>query len=238
MRHLRPSVSSRLPRLAAIAGAAMISMTAATASAAQPAVPPAPGPAHTTEVATPNGDTVVVVNTTTTSTPAPAPAPVAVAVAAPAPVPVVAPAPAPVANSTDVPPPPVPRPSRHEQALAEKKSEKGKAMGLAIGGWAMFGSTYFVSALIGTVTLDTTTEPHMRRFGRWMTLPVAGPFGAAFNARSATGTLFTTTLGLAQAAGFTMAVIGTARHRRAKRDLRLMAMPTRNGGQFGMSMRF
>ncbi|MCA9706763.1 MAG: AAA family ATPase [Myxococcales bacterium] len=128
---------------------------------------------------------------------------------------------------------------RLEQARADKKAEKGRALGLAAAGWSLLGSTYLMSALIGTISIDVADgDARLRRFGTWMTVPVAGPFAAAFNARSATGTLFTTTLGLAQAAGFTMALIGTSRHRRAKRDLQLMAMPTRGGGHLGVRMRF
>jgi len=224
--HLRRPVSSRLPRLTALVGATVVSLAAATASAAQPAPGPAPA-SSTAEVAAPADGTVVVVSTTTAPAPAPAPAPVAVAAPAPAPA---------VAATTDV--RPAPEPVRADLALSAKRAEKGKALGLAIAGWSMFGSTYLVSALVGTVTLDTTSDPRLQRYGTWMTVPVAGPFAAAFNSRSATGTLFTTTLGVAQAAGITMALVGTIRHRRAKRDLRLMAMPTRDGGQVGLSMRF
>ena len=114
-------------------------------------------------------------------------------------------------------------------------------MVFAIGGWATLRNQLSgFSALIGTIAIDTcrTVVAHEVAYGGWMTVPVAGPFGAAFNAETATGTLFTATLGVAQAAGITMALVGTARHRRAKRDLRLMAMPTRTGGQVGLSMRF
>ena len=71
-----------------------------------------------------------------------------------------------------------------------------------------------------------------------MTVPVVGPFAAAFNSRSATGALLTTSLGVAQLAGLSMALIGTARHRRLKRELSLAAMPTRDGGHVALSMRF
>lgn len=230
MRHLRPSFAPSSSRFAAVAGVCAVSLWAATASAAQPAVPPAPA-STTTEVAAPAEGPVVVVSTTTT---APAPAPTA------APAPATTPAPAPVVTAPAVEPAPASDAAidRLDAARARKKAEKGRAVGLMAAGFSVWGSTYLVSALIGAASIDLAGDEQVSRYGRWMTVPVVGPFGAAFNARSATGTLFSTTLGLAQAAGFTMAVIGVARHRRIKRDLQLMAMPTQGGGHIGMRMRF
>lgn len=231
MRHLRQSFVPTSSRVLALVGACAVSLSAGAASAAQPAAAPAPAPTTTTEVAAPSDGSVVVVSTTTT----PAPAPAAVA-----PAPASAPAAAPVIVAPTVEPPPASDPAldRLDAARARKQAEKGRALGLAAAGWSVWGSTYLLSALIGTASIDLGDTAQQRRYGTWMTVPVAGPFFAAFNARSATGTLFTTTLGLAQAAGFTMAVIGTARHRRAKRDLQMMAMPTYGGGHIGVRMRF
>ena len=243
----RPSVSSRFVTLA-LGG--LVSLCANVAFAA-PAVAPAPAPATTTtttEARATDGNPVIVVNNTVASTPAPAaaPAPAAVAPApvatAPAPV-VVAPAPTatvtmPAQVQVALTPQAMATPSAAELARLRKVAEVNKARGLRNAGWATLGSVYGVSALIGTITIDSTSPGRMRNYGYSMVIPVAGPFIAAFHSRSATGALLTTTLGVAQAVGLGMAIVGGARHRRFKRDLTFAAAPTRGGGQVGVSMRF
>lgn len=233
-------------RSLALAAAGVVTLCASTAMAAQP---PAPAPAQTTtttrtEVSTPAGQPVVVVNNTANPTPAPAPAPAPVPVVATAPAPVAtAPAPAPVPSgghiAVDLYPQPMAGPTPEERRRLQLMSEQSRARSLRIAGWATLGGTYGFSALIGTVAIDTTSPgDRMRNYGLAMTVPVAGPFIAAFQTRSATGALLTTSLGVAQAVGLGMAIIGGHRYRRFKRDLSIAAAPTRGGAQVGVTMRF
>lgn len=240
-RHSSPFASSS--RFAAALGAlGVVSLCATAAIAAEPdAVAPAPAPAtSTTQVTAPAGSPVVVVNTTV-----PAPAPAAAPAVAPTPAkeawmvpvqPAVAPA-LPSHIAVDFHPQPMALPSPEEIARSRRMAELSHARSLRVGGWVTLGSTYLFSALIGTISIDTGSE-RIRNYGAWMLVPVAGPFGAAFQTRSATGALLTTTLGVAQAAGLGMAIVGGVRHRRLKRELTLTAMPTRGGGHVGLSMRF
>lgn len=228
MRHFSSTFVSSSSRLTAVVGACLVSLCAATASAAEPTT-------TTTEVTAPAGSPVVVVNT--------APAPAA-PVADPAwVVPVQpAPAPAPVPTSSriavDFHPHPMAAPTIEQQIYSRKVAEVSRARGLRVAGWATLGSTYGFSALIGTIAIDTSSRGPLRNYGYSMLIPVAGPFMAAFNSRSATGGLLTVSLGVAQAAGLGMAIVGGMRHRRLQRELTLTAMPTQGGGQVGMSMRF
>ncbi|MCX4246510.1 hypothetical protein [Paraliomyxa miuraensis] len=243
MRRFSPILAPLSSRLTAVAAACVVTVCASTALAAEPAAP-APAPATTTTEVTAPTPSVVVVNTTV---PAAAPAPVAAPAPAPAPNPTwivpVEPAPAPSINipshiSVDVHPHPVAPPSPAEQARARKMSELSRARGLMIGGLSTLITSYGFTALVGTIAIDTAGSRRMRSYGSWMTVPVAGPFAAAFNTRTATGALLTTTLGITQAAGLTMALVGMNRHRRLKRELSLAALPTHGGGHVAMTMRF
>jgi hypothetical protein len=246
-RHSSPFASSS--RFAAALGACVVSLCATAAVAAEPAPAPAPAAAATTQVTAPAGSpSVVVVNTTVPApapvvAPAPAPAPAAQPAPAPAwivPVQPAAASPAPAMPSRiaiDLHPHPLPAPSPEQLELSRRNAELSRAQSLRIGGWVTLGTTYLFSALVGTVAIDTGSQ-RIQRYGYWMTLPVAGPFGAAFQTRSATGALLTTSLGVAQAVGLGMAIVGGSRHRRLKRQLTLTAMPTRGGGHVGLSMRF
>jgi hypothetical protein len=251
MRRRNPSFAPSSSRLTAVMGACLVSLCAVSAaSAAQPAAPaPAAAPTTTTEVTAPAGHPVVIVNTTV-----PAAAAAAAAAPAPAPAPAAAPAqpswnvpvqPAPTPAATvpsriavDFHPHPIAPPTPAQQANSRKQAEISRARGLMIAGWSILGTTYGVTALTGTIAIDTAGSDRMRHYGYWMTIPVVGPFAAAFNSRTATGALLTTSLGLAQVAGLGMALVGGVRHRRLKRELTFTAMPTRGGGQVGLSMRF
>lgn len=248
MRRQSPDFA-RLSRSLSVVAAGVMWACASTAMAA-PAPAPAPASqASSTEVSAPAGTPIVVVNNTTTTTPAPAAAPAVVA-----PVPVAAPvATAPVATapatpaaaptipariSVDLTPHPMAPPSKAEWLRLQRVSEMSRARSLRAAGWATLGGTYGFSALIGTIALDSAGSNRGRRYGAWMTLPVAGPFVSAFHTRTATGALVTTSLGVAQAAGLAMALIGGSRYRRLKRQLSLAAAPTRDGGRVAFSMRF
>jgi hypothetical protein len=229
-------------RFVAALGACVVSLCATAAIAAEPStVAPGPAPAtSSTQVTAPAGSPVVVVNTTV-----PAPAPAVAPAPAPAPAPEawvvpVQPAPAPALPSriaVDFHPHPMVPPTPEQLAQTRRMADLTRARSLRVSGWVTLGSTYLFSALVGTIAIDTGSD-RIRNYGAWMLVPVAGPFGAAFQARSATGALLTTTLGVAQAAGLGMAIVGGVRHRRLKRELTLTAMPTRGGGHVGLSMRF
>lgn len=236
-------------RLAVALGAfGALALCAVSAAAAEPAPAPAPAATSSTQVTAPSPSVVVVNTTVPAAAPAVAPVPVVVPpAAAPAAEPAreawvvpVQPAAAPAVPNRiaiDFHPHPMAEPSPAQVARSRRMAELSHARNLRIGGWVTLGSTYLFSALIGTVSIDAGSE-RIQRYGYWMVVPVAGPFGAAFQTRSATGALLTTTLGVAQAAGLGMALVGGARHRRLKREMSLTAMPTRGGGHVGLSMRF
>lgn len=231
-------------RFVAALGACVVSLCATAAIAAEPSpAAPAPAPAtSTTQVTTPSPSVVVVNTTVPAPAPAVAPAPAPAPAAQPAPAWIVPVQPAPAAAlpshiAVDLHPQPMALPSPEQLAHSRRMADLSRARSLRVAGWVTLGSTYLFSALIGTVSIDTGSD-RIRNYGAWMLVPVAGPFGAAFQTRSATGALLTTTLGVAQAAGLGMAIVGGARHRRLKRELTLTAMPTRGGGHVGLSMRF
>lgn len=250
----RSSSFASSSRFAAVLVGGVIGLCATTAIASEPAAAPAPAAATapatvsgSTQVTTPaGGPSVVVVNTTV---PAPVVAPAPAPAAAPAPVPApqaswtvpVEPAPAvavPSRIAIELHPQPMAVPSREQQEYSRRMADVSRARSLKVAGWATLGSTYAFSALIGTIAIDTAQRDRMQSYGYSMLIPVAGPFAAAFQTRSATGALVTISLGVAQAAGLGMALVGGARHRRLKREIGFTAMPTRGGGHVGMSMRF
>lgn len=245
-RHSSPLASSS--RLAAAFGGFLVGICAIPAMAAEPgAIAPAPaGATSSTQVSAPAGSPVVVVHNTTAPAPAPvvaaapAPAPVAApdpswGTPAPAPVPVTVPAPR---IAVDLYPQPMATPTPAQLEHSRRMADLSRARNLRIGGWVTLGSSYALSALVGTIAIDAARRDRIRNYGYWMTVPVAGPFAAAFHTRSATGALLTTSLGVAQAVGLGMAIVGGARHRRLKRELSFTAMPGRGGGHVGMTMRF
>jgi len=145
-----------------------------------------------------------------------------------APVIVVAAAPAPQ------PPPPtyvgaqpgatVPSPMLMNPRLAALKHQRNSGIAMTISGYTMFGTSYLISALIGTISLDYAADVGgSGTYGRRMLIPIAGPFMAIPRSDSATGGLFTGLVGLIQVAGFTLGTAGAIRLGRANRDLRLSA---------------
>jgi hypothetical protein len=249
-RHSSSLVSSS--RLAVAFGGFLVGICAIPAMAAEPgAVAPAPGSTtSSTQVSAPAGSPVVVVHNTTAPAPVVAAAPAPVVAVGPAPdpswgvaaaAPAAAPAPVVVAApriAVDLHPQPMAAPSPAQLEHSRRLAELSRARNLRIGGWVTLGGSYALSALVGTIAIDVSRTDRVRHYGYWMTVPVAGPFGAAFQTRSATGALFTTSLGVAQAVGLGMAIAGGVRHRRLKREISFAAMPGRGGGQVGMTMRF
>lgn len=110
---------------------------------------------------------------------------------------------------------------RHRAAISRAKT-------MTIGGWSTVGVSYLFSAIAGTTALDIATAPDdpLRRYGRRMLIPVAGPIMAAFEARTASGALLTALLGVGQVVGLGVATVGHVRLRRLRRELRLSASPT------------
>lgn len=126
------------------------------------------------------------------------------------------------------PPPPVliaPAPARptfidpHRAALLQQRNS---GLGMTISGFTMFGTSYLISALIGTISIDyANSVDGSGKYGRRMLIPLAGPFMAIPRTGSATGSLFTAFLGVVQVGGFVLGTAGAIKFGRAKRQLEL-----------------
>lgn len=155
--------------------------------------------------------------------PAPSAAPV---VADPNP----APAPAPDPN-TSVPAPvyeapasqPGPPPA-HPQPLPNRN----RGLGLMIAGFSVFGFSYLISAVSGTIMLDANRP----EIGQPLLIPAAGPFLAASRARTAVGGFGLGFVGVIQIAGLGMGIGGTIMFARARHQAKLSAGPG------GLTLRF
>ncbi len=149
-----------------------------------------------------------------------------IVIVTPAPEPAPAPAPAPV------PPPPTYQPTApvappalymdpHTAAL---KHQRGVGLGMTISGFTMFGTSYLISALVGTISLDLAADVGgSGKYGRRMLIPVAGPFMAIPRSDTATGGMFTALLGVIQIGGLVLGTAGAIKYSRANRQLRLSA---------------
>lgn len=151
-----------------------------------------------------------------------------IVVTAPPPPPAPAPAPAPVAPAPAyVPAEPgtnAPSPMLVNPRIAALKHRRNSGIGMAISGYTIFGTSYLISALIGTISIDYARDVGgSGTYGRRMLIPLAGPFAAIPRADSATGGLFTGFVGVVQLTGFVLGTAGAIRLGRANRDLRLMA---------------
>jgi hypothetical protein len=148
-------------------------------------------------------------------------APVIVVTTAPAPPPPPPPAPAyvPVVPGSLAPAPMIVDPH-----IATLKHQRNSGIGMTISGYTMFGTSYLISALIGTISLDYAQDVGgTGTYGRRMLIPMVGPFMAIPRADSATGGLFTGFLGVIQIAGFALGTAGAIKLGRANRQLRLSA---------------
>lgn len=164
-------------------------------------------------------------------------APVIIVTAPPAAVP--APAPQPATHSATysapgvVPPPAyvpsqpgtnAPSPMLVSPRIAALKHRRNSGIGMTISGYTLFGTSYLISALIGTISLDYAADVGgTGTYARRMLIPLAGPFIAIPRADSATGGLFTGLLGVIQVGGFVLGTAGAIRLGRANRELRLAA---------------
>lgn len=153
-------------------------------------------------------------------------APVIVVTAPPpaAPAPVAQPAPPPPAYVPAVPGTNAPSPMLVDPQIAAAKQRRNSGIGMTISGYTLFGTSYLISALVGTISLDYARDiGGSGIYGRRMLIPLVGPFMAIPRADSATGGLFTGLVGVVQVAGFALGTAGAIRLGRANRDLRLMA---------------
>ncbi|EDM75155.1 hypothetical protein PPSIR1_07987 [Plesiocystis pacifica SIR-1] len=146
-----------------------------------------------------------------------------VVVVAPPPAPAPPPPPAPTVSPT-VAGTGAPSPVIIDPRVAHLRHQRNSGMGMAISGFTMFGTTYLISALIGTISLDYAEDVGgSGTYGKRMLIPVAGPFMAIPRADSATGGLFTGLMGVAQIGGLVLGTAGAVRFGRANRQLALSA---------------
>jgi hypothetical protein len=163
--------------------------------------------------------------------PAPAPAPEPVVVQpAPAPAPEPAPAPQPgweqpqtqpTAQPQPVPPPPVYQPPPQPVPPPYKPYNKNRGLGLTIAGFSIFGFSYLITAVSGTIAIDAGSP----EIGRPLLIPAVGPFIAASRVPSATlgfGLGFT---GVIQLAGLGMGIGGAVMLGNSRRQAALSAAP-------------
>jgi hypothetical protein len=117
-----------------------------------------------------------------------------------------------------------PTPMLVDPYIASLKHRRNSGIGMTISGYTLFGTSYLISALIGTISLDYAADVGgTGKYGRRMLIPIAGPFMAIPRADSATGGLFTGFLGVIQVAGFVLGTAGAIKLGRANRELRLSA---------------
>ena len=159
----------------------------------------------------------------------------------------------------NVPPPQVVpgRPQEHQHA---DDSYSRPRRGLMIAGWTVFGSTYILSALVGTAVYDSALYedqpdfdpeaaqelelhiPRSRRhaYGRAMYVPIVGPFIAASKTSSASMGLATSLLGTAQLTGLALGIVGTIRYANSMQRSRYQFsyLPSGDGGVATLSGRF
>ncbi len=146
-------------------------------------------------------------------------APVIVVTTAPAPPPPPAPAYTPVVPGTLA-----PSPMLVDPHIAALKHQRNSGIGMTISGYTMFGTSYLISALIGTISLDYAADVGgTATYGRRMQIPMVGPFMPIPRADTATRGLFTGFVGVIQVAGFALGTAGAIKLGRANRQLRLSA---------------
>jgi hypothetical protein len=117
-----------------------------------------------------------------------------------------------------------PSPMLVNPRIAQLKHQRNSGIGMTISGYTLFGTSYLISALIGTISIDYARDVGgAGKYGRRMLIPLAGPFMAIPRADSATGGLFTGLIGVVQVTGFVLGTAGAIRLGRANRELMLMA---------------
>jgi hypothetical protein len=117
-----------------------------------------------------------------------------------------------------------PSPMLVNPRIAALKQQRNSGIGMTISGYTLFGTSYLISALVGTISIDYARDiGGSGTYGRRMLIPLAGPFAAIPRADSATGGLFTGLIGVVQVTGFVLGTAGAIRLGRANRELLLMA---------------
>jgi hypothetical protein len=117
-----------------------------------------------------------------------------------------------------------PSPMLVNPRIAALKQQRNSGIGMTISGYTLFGTSYLISALVGTISIDYARDiGGSGTYGRRMLIPLAGPFAAIPRADSATGGLFTGLIGVVQVTGFVLGTAGAVRLGRANRELLLMA---------------
>lgn len=144
--------------------------------------------------------------------PQPEPAPTEAAQPAVVPAPVYQPAPQPMPEPIPAPPP----------------VNRNRGLGLMIAGISVFSFSYLISAVVGVIMIDTNSP----EIGQRLLIPLAGPFMAIGPANTATGGFGLAFVGLAQVAGFGMAIGGGVMFGRSRSQARLSAAPG------GLQLRF
>lgn len=162
--------------------------------------------------------------------PAPGPAPV------PAPVPVVS-----AAGGTA----PMPVIDEAEEARLWQLRQHNRFKGMLISGFVILGSAYGASLLVGAIAFDTAEgddAERQRKYGRRMMIPLAGPFAAVPESRSATLGILTVGAGVGQLLGLSLGIAGAVKLQEFpnpnKRRFTFQVLPTREGAHMGMSLRF
>lgn len=155
---------------------------------------------------------------------------------------------------------PQPYPYAQPQPYAEPPPPPRKRRaGLMISGWVMFGASYIGTAAIGAGLVDANgfacADDYARchAVGRYMLIPVIGPFLAIGPSESALGSIGLVFAGLVQTAGLAMGIAGTAMFvadgkaqrqalnqdgLRLTKRLRMNASPRIGGATLGLNMRF
>src|SRR5690606_26933723 len=102
--------------------------------------------------------------------------------------------------------------------IAALRHQRNSGLGMTISGYTIFGTSYLISALVGTISLDLAADVGgTGTYGRRVLIPVAGPFVAIPRADSATGGLFAGSLGVIQVGGFVLGTAGAIKLGRANR---------------------
>jgi hypothetical protein len=122
---------------------------------------------------------------------------------------------------------------RQERLEAELRRDKEIGVGMAAGGFSVFGASYLITALAGAITIDNGNADRDDRevqLGQALMIPVAGPFIGASRTRSATGAFGSALVGVIQVSTLTVGIIGSVKIARSNRQLRMSLKPGYAGG--------
>lgn len=112
---------------------------------------------------------------------------------------------------------------------------------MTAGGFAGLLGVYVLTSLVGVIVADVKDDnPRLHRYGRRLLIPVAGPWIAISDTRSATAAWFTGFSGVLQAAGLVLGMVGAIRlgTHRAKTRLAFDGSMHPGGGRLGVTLRF